>query len=34
MVRCEIDAAIRLGEGVQLVAVHALNEFDPKWAGE
>lgn len=34
VVRCEIDGAIKLGDGVQLVAVHALNEFDPKWSGE
>jgi hypothetical protein len=34
VVRCAIDAAIRLGDSTQLVAVHALNEFDPKWAGE
>ncbi|KAL4852873.1 Eukaryotic translation initiation factor 3 subunit D [Chlorella vulgaris] len=33
VVRCAIDAAIRLGDSTQLVAVHALNEFDPKWAG-
>lgn len=33
VVRCEIDAIIRVGDQVQQVAVHALNEFDPKWAG-
>ena len=33
MVRCAVDAAIKLGDTTQLVAVHALNEFDPKWSG-
>lgn len=33
-VRCTIDAAVKLGDATQLAAVHALNEFDPKWAGE
>lgn len=33
VVRCTIDAAIKLGDSTQLVAVHALNEFDPKWSG-
>ena len=32
--RCAVDAAIKLGDSVQTVAVHALNEFDPKWSGE
>lgn len=31
--RCAVDAAIKLGDSTQLVAVHALNEFDPKWSG-
>ena len=34
VVRCAVDAAVRLGDSTQLVAVHALNEFDPKWSGE
>ena len=34
MVRCTVDAAIKLGDSTQLVAVHTLNEFDPKWSGE
>jgi hypothetical protein len=34
VVRCTIDAAIKLGDTTQLAAVHALNEFDPKWSGE
>jgi len=34
VVRCGVDAAIKLGDSTQLVAVHALNEFDPKWSGE
>ena len=34
VVRCTVDAAIKLGDSTQLVAVHALNEFDPKWSGE
>ncbi|KAI7845745.1 hypothetical protein COHA_000661 [Chlorella ohadii] len=33
VVRCTVDAAIKLGDSTQLVAVHALNEFDPKWSG-
>ncbi|PSC69167.1 eukaryotic translation initiation factor 3 subunit D-like [Micractinium conductrix] len=33
IVRCAVDAAIKLGDSVQTVAVHALNEFDPKWSG-
>ena len=33
VVRCGVDAAIKLGDSTQLVAVHALNEFDPKWSG-
>ncbi|EFN52468.1 hypothetical protein CHLNCDRAFT_32503 [Chlorella variabilis] len=33
VVRCAVDAAVRLGDSTQLVAVHALNEFDPKWSG-
>ena len=33
VVRCSVDAAIKLGESTQLVAVHALNEFDSKWSG-
>ncbi|KAL4449000.1 hypothetical protein ABPG77_007717 [Micractinium sp. CCAP 211/92] len=33
VVRCAVDAAIKLGDSTQLVAVHALNEFDPKWSG-
>lgn len=33
VVRCELDACLRVGDSVQTVAVHALNEFDPKWAG-
>jgi translation initiation factor 3 subunit D len=33
-VRCEVDATMKGPDGsVQMVAVHALNEFDPKWAG-
>ncbi len=34
VVRCEVDGAIRLGDSVQMLAVHALNEFGPKWSGE
>lgn len=35
VVRCEIDACLKLpgADGPQTVAVHALNEFDPKWSG-
>ncbi|GAB4820222.1 hypothetical protein N2152v2_007268 [Parachlorella kessleri] len=33
VVRCEVDGAIKLGDSQQLLAVHALNEFDPKWSG-
>ena len=33
VVRCEVDAHIKTGDTVQIVAVHALNEFDPKWSG-
>lgn len=33
VVRCEVDAAVKAGDGVQTAAVHALNEFDPKWSG-
>lgn len=34
VVRCEVDAVIKGGDGsVQYAAIHALNEFDPKWAG-
>lgn len=33
-VRCEVDATMKGPDGsAQMVAVHALNEFDPKWAG-
>jgi len=33
-VGCTGEAALKLGDSTQLVAVHALNEFDPKWSGE
>lgn len=33
VVRCQVDACNRVGDSVQTVAVHALNEFDPKWSG-
>ncbi len=33
VVRCEVDAHIKTTDGVQAAAVHALNEFDPKWSG-
>ena len=35
VVRCEVDAYLKGpgADGVQAVAVHALNEFDPKWSG-
>lgn len=34
VVRCRVDAVQRVGEAQQLLTVHALNEFDPKWSGE
>lgn len=33
VVRCEVDACMKVGDAVQSVAVHALNEFDPRWSG-
>jgi len=33
VVRCEIDAHQRVGDSIHTCAVHALNEFDPKWSG-
>lgn len=33
VVRCETDCYLKVGNTVQSVAVHALNEFDPKWSG-
>ena len=34
VVRCEIDACLSLPHGgLQTLAIHALNEFDPKWSG-
>ena len=30
VVRSEVDAAIKVGDATQLLAIHALNEFDPK----
>eukprot|EP00889_Picochlorum_renovo_P002885 jgi/Picre1/29915/NNA_005294.t1 len=33
IVRCEIDGCMTVANNLQTVAVHALNEFDPKWSG-
>ena len=33
VVRCEVDAYLKAADGIQAIAVHALNEFDPKWSG-
>jgi translation initiation factor 3 subunit D len=33
VVRCEIDGHVTVANNIQAVAVHALNEFDPKWSG-
>lgn len=35
VVRCEIDAFLKVAgdSSIQATAVHALNEFDPKWSG-
>lgn len=31
--RCEVDGVVKLGGATQTLAIHALNEFDPKWSG-
>jgi translation initiation factor 3 subunit D len=33
VVRCEIDGYVKAGNTAQYLAVHALNEFDPRWSG-
>jgi len=33
VVRCEVDGHVTVANNIQAVAVHALNEFDPKWSG-
>jgi len=33
VVRCEVDGHVTVANNLQAVAVHALNEFDPKWSG-
>ena len=33
VVRCEIDGHMTIANNVQTIAVHTLNEFDPKWSG-
>ena len=33
VVRCQIDGCVRVGNTLQNIALHALNEFDPKWSG-
>ena len=33
VVRCEIDGHVTVANNVQAIAVHSLNEFDPKWSG-
>jgi translation initiation factor 3 subunit D len=33
IVRCEIDGHVVVANSVQEIAVHSLNEFDPKWSG-
>ncbi|KDD74097.1 eukaryotic translation initiation factor 3 subunit 7 (eIF-3), partial [Helicosporidium sp. ATCC 50920] len=32
-VRCNVPGLVEVGDSLQRVAVHALNEFDPKWSG-
>lgn len=33
VVRCEIDGYVTVANNTQKLAVHSLNEFDPKWSG-
>lgn len=33
IVRCEIDGHVTVANNIQKLAVHSLNEFDPKWSG-